>query len=133
MSAPPQQPSRNELAERTGPFYDTSALASWLGVTRDALDRRSQNGALLSVTTSDGMRLYPAWQFTAEGGSLVPGLHDVLTVLRGGSGDGWTIALWLVTPVVDLNGRSAIEWLKAGGAASRVLELARYDAAAWSA
>lgn len=132
MNAPPQQPSRNDLAERTGPFYDTSTLSSWLGVTRDALDQRDQDGMLLSVTTSDGVRLYPAWQFAPDG-RLVPGLPEVLTVLRAGTGSGWTIALWLVTPVLELDGKSAIQWLTEGRAAVCVLELARRDAAAWSA
>lgn len=122
----------SELADRTGPFYDTSAMISWLGITRQALDKKVRNGRMLACMTSDRVRLYPVWQF-ADSGATLPHFTDVLRVLSQGTKDGWTIALWMVTKVEQLNGKSAVEWLSSGADPEPVFVSARNDAAAWAA
>jgi small subunit ribosomal protein S19 len=124
--------TKSDLAERTGPFYDTATLTSWLGITRQALNKRVHAGRLIGCMTSDRVQLYPVWQFT-DGGDLLPGLADVLAVLWSGTHDGWTIALWLVTQVEELGGQSTVEWLIDGKELGPVLETARHDTAAWAA
>jgi hypothetical protein len=54
----------------TGPFYDTPGLVKWLGITRQALHHRVKTGQLLACPTEDGHTVYPAWQFTTEGGTI---------------------------------------------------------------
>jgi small subunit ribosomal protein S19 len=123
--------TKSDLAERTGPFYDTATLTSWLGITRQALNKRVHAGKLVGCMTSDRVQLYPVWQFT-DTGDLLPGLDDLLAVLWRGTHDGWTIALWLVTQVEELGGQSAVEWLRDGNELGPVYETARHDAAAWA-
>ncbi|WP_051441978.1 hypothetical protein, partial [Arthrobacter sp. H14] len=103
----------SELADLTGPFYDTNAMISWLGISRQALEKKVRSGKLLACMTSDRVRLYPVWQFTDFGDTL-PHFVDVLSVLSQGTKDGWTIALWMVTKVDQLSGKSAVEWLASG-------------------
>ncbi|KRE81427.1 hypothetical protein ASG86_12930 [Arthrobacter sp. Soil764] len=119
------------MADRVGPFYDTTGLKNWLGVSRQALEKKLGAGKLLGCLTSDRVRLYPVWQFT-ESGSLLPGLSDVLVELKHGTEDGWIIAAWLTTPVEELGGTAA-EWLTARRDPAPVIELAHDDAAAWAA
>lgn len=119
------------LADRVGPFYDTRGLQTWLDKSRQAIDKQVQAGKLLACMTSDRHRLYPVWQFT-ESGSLIPGLRDVLSALHSGTRDGWTHAVWLLTPIDKFNG-SALDWLKAGGDPLPVVGMAREDAAVWAA
>lgn len=121
----------NELADRVGPFYDTLGLTTWLDKSRQAIDKQVHSGKLLACMTSDRMRLYPVWQFT-EDGELIPGLREVLAVLHSGTHDGWTKAVWLLTPTDELDG-SALDWLKARHDIAPVIDLAREDAAAWAA
>lgn len=91
----------NELAERTGPFYDIPGLIGWLGINKDEVTRRVQGSEILSVVTADGITLFPVWQFEKDG-TVNSDLTDVIKTLNGGIrelGDtsGWTVALWLST------------------------------------
>jgi hypothetical protein len=123
----------SEMAEAVGPFYDTSGLVSWLGYSKQALDKRRRSRKLLGCRTADGKWLYPVWQFQQDGEPL-PGLPEVLKVLSAGIDDGWTWALWFVGEVPErLEGMSAREWLSKGLDPSRVLEIARNDAGSWAA
>ncbi len=126
------QSDGNALANKVGPFYDTTGLTSWLGVSRQALDNKVRTGRLLGCLTSERVRLYPTWQFTDEG-ELLPGLIDVLRTLRSGTEDGWTMALWLLTELEELDNMNAASWLGHRRDPDPVLELARFDAAAWAA
>jgi hypothetical protein len=47
-------PTRHDLDLLTGPFYDTTGLIKWLGVTRQALDARANTGSLLMCPLEDG-------------------------------------------------------------------------------
>ncbi|MCC3276199.1 hypothetical protein LJ753_09990 [Arthrobacter sp. zg-Y20] len=119
------------LADRVGPFYDTAAMSEWLGITRQALDKKVKTGKLIGLMTSDRKRFYPEWQFTAEG-ELIPYLPEVLAELRNGTSDEWMIALWMRSPKEALKDESAAEWLVKRNDPEAVLELARHDAAAWA-
>lgn len=120
------------LKELTGPFYDTTGLRSWLGVTRQALDSRVRHQTLLVLTTGDGSRVYPAWQWRPDK-STIPHLAEVLQPLLRGARDPWTVALWMSTPVDWGSGEkmAAWKWLDHGRNPQPVLDEARADSARW--
>lgn len=121
------------LEELTGPFYDTTGLRSWLGVTRQALDSRVRHHTLLALTTGDGSRVYPAWQWRTDK-STIPHLAEVLQPLLRGAPDPWTVALWMTAPVDWGNGDElpAWQWLDQDNDPQPILDEARADAARWA-
>lgn len=112
-----------------GPFYPTSAVVKWLGLTRQALDQRVRARKMLGCPTSDGgQRVYPVWQFT-DGGQVIPQLAEVLDALHEGIDDPWTWATWLAAPVPGrFDGMPAHRWLAEGRDAEPVLIEARRTA-----
>ena len=121
------------LEDLTGPFYDTGSLRKWLGVTRQALDSRARHGSILALTTGDGTRAYPAWQWRSDK-STIPHLGEVLSLLLAGARDPWTAALWMTSPIDWGDGEevSAWQWLDAGRDPAPVLGEARADSARWA-
>ena len=97
--------------EELGPFYDTTGVSRWLGITRQALHQKVKAGQLLALTTGDGQRVYPAWQFAPYGRPLT-GLVDLLRVLNPAAADPWTVAVWLTRPVAELGNRSAVDVMR---------------------
>lgn len=114
-----------------GPFYDTAGVATWLGLTRQAVHHRAKVGQLLGCPTVEGRIVFPAWQFRDDG-SPVEHLADVLTTLRAGAVSPWTIALWLRAPADELDGQRAADWLAAGLPYEPVLTAAGRAAARWA-
>lgn len=112
-----------------GPFYPTSAVTKWLGITRQALDQRVRARTMLGCPTADGgQRVYPVWQFT-EDGHLIGHLAAVLDTLHQGIDDPWTWATWLAAPVSGrFDGKPAYRWLAEGRDAELVLTEARRTA-----
>ena len=58
---------KRELLESAGGGLTSSQVASALGITRQAVDKRRSRRALLAVPSGSGEHLYPACQFTSEG------------------------------------------------------------------
>lgn len=121
------------LEELTGPFYDTAGLQDWLDLSPHDLDSRVREDSVLALTTGDGARVYPAWQWRADK-TTVPHLAKVLTLLLTTARDPWTVALWMVSPVDWGDGRAlpAWKWLAEDHDPTPVLEQARADAARWT-
>ena len=119
-----------------GPFYDTTGLAGWWGVSRQALSDRVRRGTLLACRTADGHLLYPSFQF-ARDGSVRAGILDALSVFARHGVDGWTAAVWLTTPSPAFDGDSAVDHLvihrTSSAAVARVVRQAESDAATWAA
>lgn len=116
--------------DRIGPFYSSRRVESLLGVSRQAVSERARNHRLLRVTTSDGVKVFPSFQFKTSG--LRSNLVPLLKVLPGSGADPWTVAYWLTAPQANFNDRTAVEIVDAGEDAQRILlTLARDDAAAW--
>lgn len=117
-------PRPNRLVERIGPVYTTSQLRRLLPgpgadpVTDQAVRNRVTDGRLIAIRTSDGRRAYPAFQFTAAPGRLVP-RDDVLKLWGrlpvGGPLDEVTLVSWLTGGRRDLDGHSPLEWLDQHG------------------
>ncbi len=111
-----------------GPFYDSAgALHQLGGVTKQALASRRANETVLAMRTGDGQWLYPAWQFTGDGG-IRPVLVPVLKALRGL--DRWAAGVWLVAAHPDLSGSSPRTALRDGTDPATVARLAQRDASA---
>lgn len=127
-------PAANVHDQLVGPFYDTAGLTQWLGITKQAIAKRVEAGTLIACRIADRRRtwVYPTWQFTAEG-NVIAHLPEVWQILRTGSEDPWTAALWLRARNPDLDGAVAVEHLRSGGDPTPVLASARADAAQWAA
>lgn len=123
-------PASHPFDELVGPFYDTSSLRKWLGLSRQRLNQRVMNHQLLACPLEDGGYAYPTWQFRSNG-TVVTGLQDVLTILSEGTKDNWQIALWFSAPSEKLGNVSPKDSLLKGRRVGSVIELATETAARW--
>ncbi len=118
-----------------GPFYDTTGLIRWLGVTRQALADRAKRGTLLACRTEDNHLLYPVFQFDRVG-QVRPGVIEAVGTLTRAGADGWAIGAWLTTASGAFDGDSVVDYLVlhhgSSEAVRRVTGAAAADAAGWS-
>lgn len=109
-----------EIAERNlkaaGGAYDLAQVGQLSSISRQAIHKKVQEGALLAVPGPGNQRRYPAVQFT-RGGTL-PGLRDALTAL--GSKNAWYKLNWLVIPDPRIGNRAPAQLLVAGDVAAAV-------------
>ena len=129
-------PSVHPLDQPLGPFYDTSGLITWLGISRQALFDRVRRGTVLACRTADGHLVYPSLQF-GRNGAVRPGVIDAVGAFARRGVDGWAIGAWLTTPSPLFEGHSAVDFLvvhrSSAAAVERVAQAAAADAAAWAA
>lgn len=124
-------PGSHFYDQTVGPFYDTAGLSRWLGVSRQALNKKVAAHSLIACPLEDGQLVYPVWQFTSSG-SVHPAVVTVWRILRA-SADAWTCALWMCAPSDDLDGKTAAQWLVGGYALDPVAQAATADAQRWAA
>jgi nucleoid DNA-binding protein len=105
--------SEKDLKESGGAFT-LKDVETLLGISRQAIDKKVQDDALLAVPGPHGRRRYPAVQFTKDG--TVPGLRHVLKSLP--STNSWFRLNFLVTPDSHLAGRRPIDVLSEGNVES---------------
>lgn len=99
------------LLRRTGGTSTASKVARLLGISRQAVDKRRQNGALLAMRQGSDWH-YPRVQF--HGRDTLPNLPEVV---RGMAETGpWVTLEFLVTPDTALLGLTPREALLNGGA-----------------
>ena len=129
-------PTQHPYDEPLGPFYDTTGLVSWLGVSRQAIADRVRRGTLLACRTQDGHVVYPAWQF-ARDGAVRPGVVEAVGEFARRGADGWATAVWLTTPSDVFGGQSAVDYLVVHRASRAAVQLvastAALDARTWAA
>jgi len=101
--------SEKDLKESGGSFA-LEDVETLLGITRQAIDKKVQDDALLTIPGPHGRRRYPVVQFTNDG--TVPGLKNVLKSLP--STNGWFRLNFLVTSDAHLDGRRPVDVLKEG-------------------
>jgi hypothetical protein len=111
-----------EDLRKAGGAYDLEQVRTLMqGVSRQAVDKRVQEGSLLAVPGPSNRRSYPTLQFNPDG-TIVEGLKAVCAALP--TSNPWTILNFLVHPDDRLQGRKPIDVLKAGNVAL-VVEAAR--------
>ena len=101
---------KQELLERSGGGLTAAQVASALGITRQAVDKRRIRRTLLAVPTGSGDYVYPACQFDSEG--VILRFEDVLQSFQ--IEGPWTRLSVLLAPSPSLRGKSILEALKAG-------------------
>lgn len=102
--------SKLRLLETEGGVISAVEVASLLGITRQAVDKRRRAGRLIGLTLGRRGYAYPAWQFTERG--TLPGLERVLEALRGH--DPWMQAAFMVNPNTRLDGETPLSALRRG-------------------
>ncbi|MEA2891482.1 MAG: hypothetical protein QOI05_2275 [Bradyrhizobium sp.] len=111
-----------EDLRKAGGTYDLAQVRTLMqGVSRQAVDKRVQEGSLLAVPGPSNRRSYPTLQFNPDG-TIVEGLKAVCAALP--TSNPWTILNFLAHPDDRLQGRKPIDVLKAGNV-ELVVEAAR--------
>ena len=90
-----QAPVTSPWDDLIGPFLRSDGVQARLGISRQAVAAKAAHRRLLRVFTSDGVALFPVWQF--DDGSVVPGLAEIISLFPERVVDGWTLAGWLRT------------------------------------
>ncbi len=111
-----------EGLRRSGGAYDLEQVRTLLrGISRQAIDKRVQEGSLLAIPGPSNHRSFPTLQFNADG-TVVEGLKSVREALP--TDNPWTVLNFLAEPDNRLNGRKPIDLLKEGKV-ELVIEAAR--------
>ena len=120
--------SESELGGEIGLFYNTAGVMSLFGgVAEQAVDARLRSGSIHAMRTSDGVWVYPVFQFA--GADIDPRLEPAIRALR--HVPGWSAGLWFVTPNPDLEGLTPLEWINDGRLDDEVAVSARRSAPEW--
>lgn len=119
---------KRDLLQRAGDALDAADVAQFLGISSDAVDELRQAKRLLAVQWEE-VFVYPQCQFDKTHG-VVPGLHELLTVLLQDGGGEWTALGFLLVSLEELNGYTPLEVLQHGDDPlhSRMLRQARIAA-----
>ena len=108
--------------EDAGGAYDLEQVRMLLrGVSRQAIDKRVQQGSLLAVPGPSNRRSFPTLQFNRDG-SVLAGLKEVREALPVESP--WAVLNFLANPDDRLGGRKPVDVLRAGKVA-QVIQAAR--------
>lgn len=111
-----------------GTLFDTAEVQALLGVgTRQAVSDRARRGGLLMLSTADGRRHYPAFQFGPTGQPFAA-LPRVLAAFADADVSPYTIASWFRTPQAQLEGATPAQWMGEGRPDERLLDAARRTA-----
>ncbi len=113
--------AQDDLRDAGGAFDLDEVRVLLHGISRQAIDKRVQEGTLLAVPGPGNRKHYPTLQFTRDG-SLVPGLREVRAALP--ATNPWFVLNFLSRPDHRLGGRKPIDVLK-GGEIDQVVEAAR--------
>lgn len=101
-----------EDLKEAGGAYDMDEVRTLMrGISRQAVDKRVQEGSLLTVPGPSNRRSYPTLQFNDDG-TVVDGLKAVCEVLP--TRNPWMILNFLAQPDDRLRGRKPIDVLKQG-------------------
>jgi hypothetical protein len=95
-----------------GGAYDLHQVRTLMrGVSRQAVDKRVQEGTILAVPGPSNRRSYPTIQFNQDG-SIVAGLKDVRDALR--TSNPWAVLNFLCRPDARLDNRKPVDLLRSG-------------------
>lgn len=102
--------ARNQLLTIQGGSWSVERVAKYLGLTRQAVDKRRRANKLIGLAVGRHGYLYPSWQFSRTG--TVPGLEDVLGALH--RHDPWSQVIFMLSPNDRLEGMAPLEALQKG-------------------
>lgn len=102
---------RERLLQSEGGTISVAYVASILGLTRQAVDKRRRMGRLIGLNTGRRGYVYPIWQFGPDG-SVLPGLELVLAELRGH--DPWMQVAFMLNANTRLSGETPLAELRRG-------------------
>ncbi len=112
-----------------GPLLDLAQTKVLLGVrSRQAVNDLVQRGRLLAIEGTGGRKLYPAFQFGADGRPF-PQIADILGIFADVVESHHTIASWMVSPKPLLGDETPAGWMRSAGDSALLLEVARRGAA----
>lgn len=100
--------------QELGPFYEAASLGRLRGPQSQSLDEQVRRGEIICLTTSDGKRVYPGFQFDGPNLAPLPDLDLVLDALDPHRRDPWGDATWLRETRPELDGRSPLQALRDG-------------------
>lgn len=98
---------RRRLLDAEGGTLSADEVANHLNITRQAVNKRRQQRALVGLDAGRHGYLYPAWQFAREG--TIVGLEAVLDALN--KHDPWMQHIFMVSRNTRLNDRTPVEGL----------------------
>jgi hypothetical protein len=101
---------REKLLDVEGGTFSASEVAKHLSITRQAVNKRRQQGALVGLEAGRHGYLYPAWQFVREG--TIAALGPVLDALKGH--DPWMQHIFMVSGNARLEDRTPLEATRRG-------------------
>ncbi len=102
---------KQQLIEAEGGYGNSEEIAEMLGVSRQAINQRRQRGKLIGLSRGKGKYIYPLWQFTDTGKTIL-GLEAVLEKLS--EVDPWTQVTFFLNPNVRLENNTPLEMLRIG-------------------
>jgi biotin operon repressor len=102
--------ARQEILQAEGGTLTAAEVASLLGISRQAVDKRRRANRLIGLQTAKRGYLYPAWQFSGAGQTLA-GLDDALDALAEFSP--LMQVGYLLSPNLRLEGRRPLDALRA--------------------
>ncbi len=98
--------------KEAGGAYDVDQVRRLLhGVSRQAIDKRVQEGSLLTVPGPSNRRRFPTVQFN-EDGSVVPGLRETRAALP--YDNPWSVLNFLIGRQNEFGGKRPIDLLRKG-------------------
>ncbi|MGQ0571516.1 MAG: hypothetical protein ACT4P5_18595 [Armatimonadota bacterium] len=102
--------ARDQLLTAQGGSWPVERAAKYLGLTRQAVDKRRRANKLIGLAVGRHGYLYPVWQFSRNG--TVPGLEDVLGALS--RHDPRSQVIFMLSPNDRLDGVNPLEALQKG-------------------
>lgn len=114
-----------EILGSEGGVVTAGQMATLLGISRQAVDKRRQAGTLLGFRDGGREYLYPVWQ--VQDGRSLPALERILAALRKGEHNEKAQFLFFLPARARLGGRSALDVLREGSPAG----ISDVELAAW--
>lgn len=110
-----------DLTERPDDVWTTPQAAEFLGISRQAINKRVQNRKMLGYS-GNGVTLFPVWQFDVENRRVRPEVPDLLAVFDEEI-EPHAIARWAITKIDEFD-RTPVELLLSPETAGDALRLA---------
>lgn len=105
---------RAELLKSEGGALSVNEVATRLGISRQAVDKRRRARQLLALPVGKSRYVYPAWQFTEEG--VLTGLEPVLQAFQDEAP--WSQAAFFLGENTLLDRKRPLDELRRGNAAA---------------